>query len=85
VGIRGFTSITEKASSEEIFGLLNKYYTGVTAIIRKNNGFIDKFIGDEIVVLFPDSAENAVRAAGEINQYLQTFNLFPGRTFHAKF
>ena len=75
-GIRGFTSITEKASSEEIFGLLNKYYTGVTAIIRKNKGFIDKFIGDEIVVLFPDSAENAVRAAGEINQYLQTFNLF---------
>jgi class 3 adenylate cyclase/CheY-like chemotaxis protein len=73
-GIRGFTSITEKANSEEIFDLLNKYYTGVTSIIRKNNGFIDKFIGDEIVVLFPDSAENAVVAAGEINQYLEAFN-----------
>jgi class 3 adenylate cyclase/CheY-like chemotaxis protein len=73
-GIRGFTSIAEKIDSEEIFSLLNKYYTGVTSIIQKNKGFIDKFIGDEIVVLFPESAENAVRAAGEINRYLQEFN-----------
>ena len=73
-GIRGFTSIAEKIDSEEIFSLLNKYYTGVTSIIQKNKGFIDKFIGDEIVVLFPESAEDAVRAAGEINQYLHEFN-----------
>lgn len=73
-GIRGFTSIAEKIDPEEIFSILNKYYTGVTSIIRKNKGFIDKFIGDEIVVLFPESAEDALIAAGEINQYLQEFN-----------
>ncbi len=73
-GIRGFTSIAEKVDSVEIFSILNKYYMGVTAIIQRNKGFIDKFIGDEIVVLFPESAKDALIAAGEINQYLQEFN-----------
>lgn len=73
-GIRGFTSISEKVNSEEIFDLLNHYYTGITSIIRKNKGFIDKFIGDEIVVLFPDSPENAIQTAREMIQYLDGFN-----------
>ena len=73
-GIRGFTSINEKVDSEEIFDLLNHYYTGITAIIRKNKGFIDKFIGDKIVVLFPESPENAIQTSRDMIQYLEAFN-----------
>jgi class 3 adenylate cyclase len=73
-GIRDFTSISEKFSSEEIFDLLNQYYKGVTSIIRKNKGFIDKFIGDEIIVLFPESPEHAMKTSTDIIKYLETFN-----------
>ena len=73
-GIRGFASICEKINPEELFELLNEYYTKVTAIIHKNNGFIDKFIGDEIVVLFPLSPEDAINTSKEMVKYLEIFN-----------
>ncbi len=74
-GIRGFTSICDKMNPVEIFDLLNEYYTGITSIIRRNKGFIDKFIGDEIVVLFPESPEHAIITAREMAHYLEDFNL----------
>lgn len=81
-GIKGFSSISERLSPKEIFELLNEYYIGITAIIRKKRGFIGKFIGDEILVLFPDFPQNAILAATEMNQYTIDFNknLEQGRT-----
>lgn len=74
-GIKGFSAISERLSPKEIFELLNEYYIGITAIIRKKRGFIGKFIGDEIMVLFPDFPQNAILAATEMNQYTHSFNL----------
>ena len=48
--IRGFTSMSEKMSAEEVSMILNEYFAQMEPIIRKYNGVINKFIGDAIMV-----------------------------------
>ena len=43
-------------------------------IIRANHGFIDKFIGDGIMALFPGEPSDAVRAAVEMQREMYTYN-----------
>ena len=50
--IRGFTSISEKLSPEELVSFVNEYLTDMTAIILKYKGTVDKFIGDAIMALW---------------------------------
>ena len=47
---------------------------GMTPSINNNNGFIDKYIGDAVMALFPTSAEDFVTAALEMNKELVNFN-----------
>jgi len=50
--IRGFTSISEQLSPEQISNLLNEYLTVMTKIIFEYNGTVDKFIGDAIMAFW---------------------------------
>lgn len=50
--IRGFTSISERLSPEEIANLLHEYLTPMSEIILENDGLLDKYIGDAIMALF---------------------------------
>jgi len=52
VDIRGFTSLSEVISPEEIVSILNQYFEITTKSIMDNNGIIDKFIGDATMGLF---------------------------------
>jgi class 3 adenylate cyclase len=74
--IRDFTSLSEKMSPRENFLFLNSYYERVCPVIRKHQGFIDKYMGDGIMALFagPDSAENAALAAIEMKRILGLYN-----------
>jgi adenylate cyclase len=47
--IRGFSTISEKLSPQKIVQLLNRYFTTMTAIIKKRSGTVDKFIGDSVM------------------------------------
>ncbi len=47
--IRGFTPISEKLSPEELVHLLNDYLTEMTNIIQKDEGLVDKYMGDAIM------------------------------------
>lgn len=74
--IRDFTSISERMSPHENFEFLNSYLEAMGPIIRSNQGFIDKYIGDAIMALFPSSggAEAGLRAAIEMQKSLQKLN-----------
>ena len=72
--MRNFTGISEKMSPEENFKFLNRYLEFMTPAIKKYNGFIDKYIGDAVMALFPTSAEDAVLAAVEMNKQLAVYN-----------
>ena len=50
--IRGFTSISEKLSPEELVHFMNEYLTAMTNIIMKHMGTVDKFIGDAIMAIW---------------------------------
>lgn len=70
--IRGFTSISEKLTAEEVSVILNEYFTEIEPIISKYNGVINKFIGDAVMAIFGEPiqdinhAKNAVLCANEM-------------------
>lgn len=71
--IRNFTGISETLSPAENFSFINDYLSVMGPIIRENNGFIDKYIGDAILALFFKPAD-AARAAVAMHDMLQRFN-----------
>ncbi|MCK5705040.1 MAG: response regulator, partial [Cyclobacteriaceae bacterium] len=72
--IRSFTSITEKLSAEESFEFLNEVLSSITPAITKNGGFIDKYIGDAIMALFPSNPEDAIISAIQVQENLSKYN-----------
>ena len=61
--IRNFTSMSERMSPAETFAFLNACLSRIGPHIRANGGFVDKYIGDAIMALFPRDPSDAVRAA----------------------
>ncbi len=72
--IRNFTTISEKMTPAENFNFLNSYLQQVGPVIRRNGGFIDKYLGDGFMALFPASPDGALDAAVELQQELQKYN-----------
>jgi len=72
--IRSFTTISEAMTPQENFNFINSYLSRVSPVIRANQGFIDKYIGDAIMALFPESADDAVRAAVEMQKQVIIYN-----------
>lgn len=72
--IRSFTSISENMTPKENFDFLNNYFGYMEPVIRINKGFIDKFMGDSIMALFSEDAENAINSAIEMRIKLTEFN-----------
>jgi adenylate cyclase len=67
--IRGFTTISEKLTPEELVHLLNEYLTAMTDIVFKYDGLLDKYMGDAIMAVYgapldqPDHRMRACRTA----------------------
>lgn len=47
--IRGFTTLSEKMSPQDLVNHLNVYLTAMTDIIMEYKGTLDKYVGDEIM------------------------------------
>jgi adenylate cyclase len=67
--IRGFTSMSEKMTPEDVVTFLREYLTVMTEAVFIHGGTVDKYIGDAIMALYnvpfeaPDHAAQAVRTA----------------------
>jgi class 3 adenylate cyclase len=77
--IAGFTTMSELLESKDLSRLLNSYLDGITQIILKLDGMVDKYIGDAVFAIFnapvdlPDHAERAVLCALEIDKFCEAF------------
>ncbi|NEO46825.1 MAG: response regulator [Moorea sp. SIO4A3] len=72
--IRSFTSLSEKMSPQDNFNFINDYLSRVSPVIRNYNGFIDKYIGDAVMALFPEKADHALKAAIEMQKQVYSYN-----------
>lgn len=61
--IRDFTTLSEKMTPEENFHFVSSFNARLGPVIRSNNGFINQYLGDSIMAIFPDNPEDALRAA----------------------
>jgi adenylate cyclase len=50
--IRGSTALAETMSPGEFRALLERFYTSASKVVVEHDGYIDKFVGDELVALF---------------------------------
>jgi class 3 adenylate cyclase len=72
--VRGFTALSEKMTPQENFDFINAYLSRMAPIIAQHNGFIDKYIGDAIMALFPGGANDAVNASIAMLKKLTAYN-----------
>jgi len=72
--IRSFTALSEKMTPEQNFGFLNSYLRRMNPFIWENDGFIDKYIGDAIMALFPKGADSALSAAVAMLAHIPVYN-----------
>jgi len=74
VDIRNSTTLSEKMDPQENFNFINTFLSVMCPIIRKHNGFVDKYIGDAIMALYPRNADDAIQCSLEMMQALIEFN-----------
>jgi len=72
--IRDFTSLSESMSPEENFGFINAFLSRMEPAIAENRGFIDKYIGDAIMALFSQGADDALQASVAMLARLRQYN-----------
>jgi two-component system sensor histidine kinase ChiS len=72
--IKDFTRLSENMSPKEAFDFINTFLGVVSPLIREHGGFIDKFIGDAIMALFPGGANDATNAAISMTKKLKMLN-----------
>jgi len=63
--IRGSTALAETMSPSEFRAFLDRFYTTASGVVVEHDGMVDKFVGDELMAVFPPllSAErHAARA-----------------------
>ncbi|HHL70989.1 MAG TPA: adenylate/guanylate cyclase domain-containing protein [Bacteroidetes bacterium] len=74
--VRNFTTMAEKLEPEKIVQLINVYFQLQTELIEKYGGVVDKFMGDQIMAIFPtgNMLQNAVSAAVEIQRAMRKMN-----------
>jgi adenylate cyclase len=78
--IRGFTTMAESESPQETVSMLNAFFSAMANVIFRNEGNLDKFIGDCVMAVWgspsshPDDPERALRAAMEMQAEVETLN-----------
>lgn len=73
--IRDFTTLSEKMTPEENFRFVSSFNSQLGPIIRSNNGFINQYLGDSIMAIFPDDPADAIRAAIKMQLAVAALNV----------
>lgn len=72
--VRGFTTRSEQLGPEGIFQFINACLARFEPVVRRHGGFVDKFIGDAVMAIFPGDANAGALAAADIQAEVISFN-----------
>jgi predicted ATPase/signal transduction histidine kinase/CheY-like chemotaxis protein/class 3 adenylate cyclase len=72
--IRAFTSLAENMTPSESFSFISDYFRRLGPLVRDNEGFLNQYLGDGMMALFPRTPDDAVNAAIAMQQELDRFN-----------
>ena len=79
--VKGFTTLSEKSTPQELVGVMNEYFTLMTEEVLKRGGVLDKYIGDAIMAFWgapiddEQQADHALQAAIGMTEKLKTLNV----------
>lgn len=74
--IRDFTGISEKMTPSENFQFVSSFNEKLGPIIRQHNGFINQYLGDSIMAIFPQNPIDALQAGIKMQQSINELNQF---------
>ena len=78
--IRGFTSMSDRLDTARLVQLLSEYQARIVPIVQRNNGVIDKFLGDGVMATFGAVSPNrsyacdALHAVEEVIDVIDRWN-----------
>lgn len=78
--MRGFTAMSERLPPAQVLALLRRFYREAMEVIGVHEGYVDKFIGDAVYVVFngpidqPDHVRRAVRCALDLQALVARLN-----------
>lgn len=72
--IRNFTPLSESMTPRENFNFLNSYLSQMEPVVSRHRGIIDKYMGDAIMALFTQGADDAVTGAIAMLEKLNRYN-----------
>ena len=73
--IREYTSLSESMTPKQNFKFVNAYVGKMGPAIQKNKGFVNQYLGDGIMSLFPHEAEHALQAGIDMQKAIQDYNV----------
>jgi adenylate cyclase len=79
--IASFTTMAEGAETGVLTRVLNSYLDGITGIVHKHRGIVDKFIGNAVFAIFnapvdqPHHADCAVKCGLEMDRFSESFRV----------
>ncbi|HMB64415.1 MAG TPA: tetratricopeptide repeat protein [Eudoraea sp.] len=73
--IRSYTQLAEGMTPQQNFKFVNSYVGKMGPLIQNNQGFVNQYLGDGIMALFPHKAEHALQAAIDMQKAIQKYNI----------
>ncbi|MEM8887423.1 MAG: adenylate/guanylate cyclase domain-containing protein [Bacteroidota bacterium] len=72
--IRDYTSLSEKMTPKENFRFVQSFHKRMGPVISRYEGFVNQYLGDGIMAIFPEHAEGTLQAAIEMRRILDEYN-----------
>ncbi len=72
--IRSYTTLAEKMSPDETFRFVSAFHGRMGPVISQNKGFVNQYMGDGIMAIFPREGESALRAAIGMQESVRAYN-----------
>ena len=73
--IRHYTHLAENMTPQQNFKFVNAYVGKMGPLIQHNMGFVNQYLGDGIMALFPHKAEHALQAGIDMQKAVQQYNI----------